>query len=150
MAAEWSPELILNHELLDAQHVEVFRRLAEAGEALRADRALLEATVAAFTDALLDHLSAEEQIMEETLYPERVRHRSAHEMFVADLSQMRAELARLGPTPDVEAWILRRLPEWLRFHIRVNDAPLGEFLARRRSPRAGGARPGKPSRHRLS
>ncbi len=150
MATEWSPELTLNHELLDAQHVEVFRRLAEAGAALHGDRARLEAAVAAFTDALLDHVSTEEQIMEETFYPERVRHRSAHEMFVSDLQQMRAELARLGQTPDVEAWILQRLPEWLRFHIRVNDAPLGEYLARRRPPRPGDARPRRPSGRHLS
>jgi hemerythrin len=150
MAAEWSPELILNHELLDAQHVEIFKRLAEAGAALRTDRATLEAAVAAFSDALLHHASAEEQIMEETLYPERVRHRSAHELFIADLTQMSAELARTGPTPDVEAWILRRLPEWLRFHIRVNDAPLGEYLARRRPHQAGEARPRRAAGRHLS
>lgn len=147
MTAEWSPELILNHELLDAQHMEVFRRLAEAGAALRGDREALETALAAFADALMEHVSAEEQIMEETFYPERVRHRSAHEMFVADLGQMRAELARTGPTPDVEAWILTRIPEWLRFHIRVNDAPLGEYLARRRPQRPGEHRRNPSGRH---
>jgi hemerythrin len=150
MATEWGPDLILNHELLDRQHVETFRRLAEAAAALRADRASLEAAVAAFSDALLDHVSAEERIMEETLYPERVRHRSAHEMFVADVAKMRCELGRTGSTPDIEACILRRLPEWLRFHIRVNDAPLGEYLARKRSRQTGEARPRKPAGRHLS
>jgi hemerythrin-like metal-binding protein len=132
MSVDWTPELTLNDELLDRQHVELFRRLADAGAALGGERARLEAAIAAFADALLDHISTEERLMDETLYPERIRHRSAHELFVADLERLRDELRRLGPTPEVDAAIRHRIPEWLRFHIRVNDAPFGEHLARRR------------------
>jgi hemerythrin len=135
MAVDWTPELILNDELLDRQHVELFRRLADAARALGGDRARLEAAIAAFSDALLDHLSTEERLMEETLYPERVRHRSAHDLFVADVERLRDELHSLGPTPAMDAAIQHRFPEWLAFHIRVNDAPFGEHLARHR-PRA--------------
>jgi hemerythrin len=135
MAADWTPELTLNDELLDRGHVELFRRLADAARAIGGDRRRLEAAVAAFSDALLDHLSTEERLMEETLYPERARHRSAHELFVADVERLRDELHRVGPTPEVDAAIQHRLPEWLAFHIRVNDTPFGEHLARRR-PRA--------------
>jgi hemerythrin len=88
--------------------------------------------------------------MNETLYPERVRHRSAHELFVADFEQARAELRANGATPQVANALRRRVPEWLRFHIRVNDAPFGEWLARRR-PLASQARPRRSDGgHRLS
>jgi hemerythrin len=150
MSAEWTPELILNHDLLDAQHVEVFRRLGEAGLALRGDRAGLEAALSAFVDALIEHLATEERLMDETLYPERARHQSAHELFLADVSRVRREMARAGATPEVDAWILHRLPEWLRFHIRVNDAPFGEYLARRQSHPSADARPGRRAGGHLS
>jgi hemerythrin len=150
MSAEWSPELILNHELLDAQHLEIFRRLGEASTALDAGRATLEDAVTAFTEALLDHVAVEERLMNETLYPERVRHRSAHELFVADLSRMREQLFRAGRTEDVDAWILHRLPDWLRFHIRVNDLPFGEYLAHRRSHPSADARTRKRTGRNLS
>lgn len=146
MSAEWSPELILNHELLDAQHLEIFRRLGEAAAALDSDRRTLEDAVTAFTDALLDHVAVEEQLMEETLYPERVRHRSAHELFVADLSRIRETLFRAGRTDDVDEFLLRRLPDWLRFHIRVNDLPFGAYLARRRSHPSADPRPRSAAR----
>lgn len=84
--------------------------------------------------------------MDDLLYPERVRHKSAHELFVADFEQMRAELRAKGPTQVVANWIRRRIPEWLKFHIRVNDQPFAAWLLRRRDeaekprPRKGDTR----------
>ncbi|HUL60615.1 MAG TPA: hemerythrin family protein [Anaeromyxobacteraceae bacterium] len=150
--AEWSPELTLNHELLDEQHVGLFRRLEEAAVALDAGAAAaVRSAVAGFADALLEHLAAEEALMEETLYPERTRHKAAHELFTADLTQMRGELELHGPTPAVADWIRTRAPEWLRFHIRVNDLPFGAHLARRSAPqqapeRSARRRPAPPKR----
>ena len=149
MTVGWSPDLTLNEDLLDTQHVDLFRRLTEASEALDGPRAELDDAVAAFADELVAHLAFEERLMDETLYPERVRHRSAHELFVADLGQMRHELAERGPTPAVAEWIRSRLPDWLRFHIRVNDVPFGAFLARRRQ-HGGDARPRRDDGRRLS
>jgi hemerythrin len=145
---DWTPDLTLNHELLDAQHMDVFRKLAEVAELLEGPRAGVETAAARLADCLVAHLAAEERVMNEALYPERTRHRSAHELFMADFLQMREELRTTGATPLVADWIRRRIPEWLRFHIRVNDLPLGEFLSRRRAQHASApsARRGDGSR----
>jgi hemerythrin len=139
MPGEWSPELTLNNELLDEQHVDLFRRLAAAADALEGPREALDEAVDAFADALVSHLASEERLMDESLYPERVRHKSAHELFIADFEKLRAELRASGPTVAVTDGLRRRVPEWLRFHTRVNDAPFGAYLARRRQfgPSAG-------------
>ncbi len=139
MPSEWSPELTLNNEVLDGQHVDLFRRLSAAADALEGPRDALVEAVDAFADALVSHLAVEERLMDETLYPERVRHKSAHELFVADFEKIRAELRASGATPSVAEGIRRRVPEWLRFHTRVNDAPFGAYLARRRAPGAARA-----------
>ncbi len=139
MPGEWSPELTLNDPLLDEQHVDLFRKLSAIAEALAGPRAALDAAVEAFADALVSHLAVEEQMMDETLYPERVRHKSAHELFVADFEKLRRELAATGPTPPVADGLRRRVPEWLRFHTRVNDAPFGAYLARRKQAGPGRA-----------
>jgi hemerythrin-like metal-binding protein len=141
--ADWTPDLTLNHDLLDLQHVELFRSLSAAAEAVDGPTAGVEAAVAAVADVLVTHFAAEEAVMDEALYSERARHRSAHELFMADFLQMREELRRQGPTPVVADWIRRRIPEWLEFHIRVNDSPLGAYLARRRSQQ-----PTRPARDR--
>jgi hemerythrin len=131
--AEWTPELTLNHEVLDDDHLEIFRRIAQAAAVLDGSTAEVEQAVAAVADALVTHIATEERLMNESLYPERARHRSAHELFMADFLQMREELREKGPTPLVADWIRRRIPEWLRFHIRVNDLPFGVYLSRRRA-----------------
>jgi hemerythrin-like metal-binding protein len=141
----WSPDLTLNHEELDRDHVELFRRLDVAGQALDRGPREVAAAISAFADVLLSHLAREEALMDEAGYPERTRHRSAHELFLADLAGARADLATPAPAHDRDAadWVRTRAPEWLRFHIRVNDAPLVAWLARRRGrplPSPGTAR----------
>ncbi len=140
--AELTPDLILKHELLDQQHAEQFRCLQALADSLDGPRDAVEAAVATFADALVTHLAAEERLMDESLYPERTRHKSAHELFMADFLQMRQTLREEGPSEAVRDWITRRIPEWLRFHISVNDYPLGVYLARRQSRPAGQASQG--------
>jgi hemerythrin len=130
--AEWTPDLTVNHDILDRQHIEIFRKIQEAAARLEAPAAELAASVSALSDELVAHITTEERIMADALYPERKRHGSAHELFMADFQRMREELHREGVTSNVAEWIRRRTPDWLGFHIRVNDVPLGEFLSRRR------------------
>jgi hemerythrin-like metal-binding protein len=150
MSADWMPELTVNHADLDEEHLEIFRRLKVAERSLDGDRDEAERAVTALADAIVDNLAFEERRMEETLYPDRGRHRAAHELFMADFTTMRDELRERGPSPLVVAWLNTRLPEWLRFHIRVNDAPLAAFLARREAREPGDARSSQPDRRRVS
>ena len=71
--------------------------------------------------------------MEETLYPDRARHRAAHELFMADFTEHARRAAQeQGSSPLSLVWLKRAAPPTVtRFHIRVNDAPLAAFLARR-------------------
>lgn len=132
MTAEWTPDLTLNEDALDADHVELFRRLAAASQALRGERATLERKVAKLGETLVEHLAREERMMELLAYPERARHRMAHELFLSDFNRMRATLDTSGPAdPVVTEWLETRLPEWLRFHIRVNDVPLARWFAQK-------------------
>ncbi len=150
MGGEWSPELTLNNELLDRQHVDLFRKLEAAAAALDGARKPLEDAVDAFADALVSHLAVEERLMDETLYPERTRHKSAHELFVADFEKLHAELLAAGPTAAVAEGLRRRVPEWLRFHTRVNDAPFGAYLARRKAAGLVPSRSARDDARRLS
>jgi hemerythrin-like metal-binding protein len=147
MSADLTPDLLLDHPDLDRQHALVLVRLDQIADALDRPRDEIERVVSAFADELMSHLASEEALMEETLYPERGRHKSAHELFAADFLQMRDELREKGPTPVVEEWIRTRIPEWLKFHIRVNDAPLAAYLARRR-PQPGDVVRSKGDRNR--
>lgn len=128
----WTPDLALHQQELDRQHADLFRLIGAAVTAFETGATPgVKRAVDAFIDAMQAHAAGEEALMEEALYPERGRHRVAHEVFLADLRQLRAELEGVGPTPQVGDWLRIRVPEWLRFHILANDAPLAAHLARR-------------------
>jgi len=129
---DWTPDLTVNNPELDRQHVELFRRLHQASDALDGGAPLaVDLAIAEFADTFVEHVAAEETAMDEALYPDRIRHKAAHELFMADFLRFREELRTHGPTEEAAEWIRTRIPEWLSFHIRVNDAPLAAYLARR-------------------
>lgn len=130
MPIEWTPELTLNHDLLDPQHVGLFKLLDVAAEAAREPGGALAAALGRFGEALVTHLATEERVMAETHYPERARHKASHDLLVSDVLGVHQEVERSGPTPRLVEIVRTRLPEWLRYHTRVNDVPLGMFLAR--------------------
>jgi hemerythrin-like metal-binding protein len=138
MAAEWTPDLTLNHHELDADHVDLFRKLRAAEAALAGSRDALAEAMELLSEAFLAHVAHEDALMSGSGYPEREGHRAAHDFFLAALARLRAALAQRAPTADEAEWLRSRAPEWLRFHVRVNDAPLVAWLARRRE-RAGPA-----------
>jgi len=138
----WSSDLSVHHEKLDRQHADLFRLLEQAAAVFEGGgKAALVQAVDAFVHAMLEHTATEEALMEESLFPERGRHRAAHEVFLADLQQLSAELQQNGPTPLVGDWLRLRVPEWLRFHVAVNDANLGAHLAQRPASGRGAPRP---------
>jgi hypothetical protein len=49
-----------------------------------------------------------------------------------DFVQLVGELRSAGLSVPVVEWMTLRVPEWLKFHIQVNDRPLGRYLAARR------------------
>jgi hemerythrin-like metal-binding protein len=132
MAIEWTPDLTLNHQEIDADHVELFRKIGAAAAALGASRAALSDAMELFSEAFLAHVAREDGLMTGSSYPEREAHRSAHDFFLAALTRLRDATAARAPTADEAEWLRTRAPEWLRFHVRVNDAPLVAWLARRR------------------
>ena len=125
------------HEM-DAQHRGLLERAEAALLAGKAgDLAGTKQALTSLGDVIMGHFQAEEVLMNECTYPERVRHKAAHDIFLQDFNQLVREVDGAGLSPPTLAWLSTRLPEWLKFHIQVNDQPLGRFLsARRRSATA--------------
>jgi hemerythrin len=132
MATRLSHELTVGFDEIDAQHLRVLDALEAAAAATRSgDLGAVRAAVGALGDVLVSHFASEEELMAEALYPERSRHKAAHDLFLQDLAQLGREL-EVGWGTLVAHWIVRRIPEWVKFHILVNDLPLGQYLAARR------------------
>ena len=101
-----------------------------AGGHQDAGPAATEATASSKGEA--EKLAAEQALLMATLaaYPDRVAHRTAHDLFLQDLAVSAQEIRASGITPRVLDWACGRLPQWLRFHIETNDRPLARHLER--------------------
>jgi len=127
------PELVSGFEEIDGQHRVLFQRMETAAKAAQADDlAGTKVALAALGDDLAAHFGAEESFMSASGYPERVRHKSAHDLFMQDFAQLTRELATTGLSVPTVQWISTRVPEWVKFHVQVNDVPLGRYLASKR------------------
>jgi hemerythrin len=133
MTFRLAPELVVGYEAIDAQHRELFQRLEAAAEAARSETLpRTREAVAALGDYLVTHFAYEEQVMAAAQYAERGKHKAAHDIFMQDFMQLQQELTAAGLAAPIVHWIANRVPEWVRFHIQVNDAPLGRYLTAKR------------------
>jgi hemerythrin-like metal-binding protein len=144
-------DLRIGHGMLDAHHDAMLARIAElASHVQEEDAAGAAVALAALWDETVSHFAAEDVMMEEHLYPERAAHRSAHHLFLEDLRELMRLVAEVGISAEVGEWALQRLPDWVKFHIQANDAPLAQYALRRTAARmlaaARGDRPPKSGR----
>ena len=120
MSSRLTPDLVVGFEEVDGQHRTLFQRLDAAANAAK------------LGDCLVAHFGAEESFMAAARYPERGRHKAAHDLFMQEFAQLTRDADAAGASVPVVQAIATRIPEWLKFHIQVNDVPLGRFLAGKR------------------
>ncbi len=126
--------LLVGFEEIAAQHRILLDHLDAAIAAAKADDSLTaRKAVASLGDYLMAHFASEESLMAAASYPERGRHKAAHDLFMQDFAQLCRELELTGLSVPVVDWIASRVPEWVKFHIQVNDVPLGRYLASRQN-----------------
>jgi len=131
---EWNTDFELGLAGVDEQHrdlVDLINRLrlcmghcagqAELGEVLQALEAHTEL-----------HFRLEEQLMEESRYPQAARHRANHAAFVLRLREARC---RHLDGVLIEFPTLAMLRGWLVEHMLRADCEFGAYLEQRRQPR---------------
>lgn len=129
---------ILGLPELDAPHADLLVRVDDLAAAARSRQAR---KAAGLLDGLIEatalHFACEDEWMDRTAYPDRVAHRTSHDLFLQDLAVSAAEIRAAGITPRILHWACGRLPLWLRFHIEKNDRPLARHLERAALKRGG-------------
>ncbi len=122
---------VLGMPEIDAPHADMLSRADDVAAAARSRQARKASTL---LDGLLEasalHFAFEEEWMDRTAYPDRVAHRTAHDLFLQDLHTSGQEIRASGITPRVLDWACGRLQHWIRFHIEKNDRPLVQHLER--------------------
>lgn len=130
MTRQWTQDLSVGVEVIDAQHKEMFVAAGLLIAAVERGEGRGEVTrVIAFLEEYVDnHFRMEEMYMRRYGYPDYPRHKAEHTAFIADFYDLRQELDDDGVTPDLVVRLADRLGEWLTGHIGGMDRALGDFL----------------------
>jgi hemerythrin len=137
LAIQWTPDLAVGIEEIDAQHQQLFAATDALLEAMRQGKGQSE--VAALLRFLqryvVEHFGLEEKAMAEARYPGLEAHRAQHQAFTAELAVLFQKHAAAGPSAATVIQVNDRVCGWLRSHIAGSDKALGAFLAARRRAR---------------
>lgn len=126
MTIEWSERFSLNHELLDAQHQELFE-LANAAQRLNpnnANKAELGRLFKEFYDYMGKHFKEEEAYMQSIDYPLYEKHKKFHESIIEGMTKI---LKEKKGVVELQKSIQMIAKKWLAEHILENDLQIEKW-----------------------
>jgi len=130
---EWTAALAVGIEEIDAQHRELFLRVARVRDAaFSGDASEVDRTLAFLQQYVEFHFAAEERFMAEQRFPGLERHREEHAWLLQAVGEIEADHRRDGPTAGATARVERFLSDWVRTHIGVTDLGMARFVRRAR------------------
>lgn len=127
MSRFWKPDLATGLDHIDSDHQELFtiiEGMADAASLGSADRA--RALIGDFLEGCAAHFAGEEELMTACGYPAERQHREAHQLYLADVRSLQAQLEARGLTAGFRLFVTTRLVDWFIRHIRLNDVPLAK------------------------
>ena len=123
MVLQWSDQLKIGNELLDAQHRELFTL---ANEVLAAQTPGLRALhLMNFYLSAREHFSLEEFLMKDVSFPEIEAHTEVHAQILERLNEIRD---RASDPAVAQEQLERLLSKWLLNHISESDLQLANHL----------------------
>ena len=123
---EWSERFSLHHELLDAQHQELFE-LANAAQKLdpnNANKAELGRLFKEFYDYMGKHFKEEEAYMQSIDYPLYEKHKKFHESIIEGMTKILKEKKGVD---ELQKSIQMIAKKWLAEHILENDLQIEKW-----------------------
>ncbi|ABK43690.1 hemerythrin-like metal-binding protein [Magnetococcus marinus MC-1] len=110
----------LGVDFMDAQHQSFVTELSQL--APQPDSALLLA-FPGLVEALTDHFSQEELLMQRCGFGASQEHRGEHQRLLGQCAML-ARFAKRGGAPDILAFMRSDLPKWFETHLLTMDAAL--------------------------
>jgi hemerythrin len=126
----WNSKLAVGVPLIDEQHQEWMKRVADLSAAIAANRGVdyVSKTLSFMVEYTEHHFTTEENLMREKGYPDMAEHRKQHESLRKTLADLVRDFDEDGATHELARFTNTFLVNWLTDHIRKLDAKFGAFL----------------------
>ncbi len=90
----------------------------------------LESKINEYIEHVTAHFANEEKLMQEYGFPSYDMHKTAHDMFLADLQHAIKYWKRYEDINKITNFV-RKTPEWIVMHVNSVDAPTADYLAKK-------------------
>ena len=87
----------------------------------------LEKKLDEYIEHVQKHFANEERLMEEYDFPSYEMHKTAHDMFLLDLSSATRQWKKFGDIKKIINFVYK-VPEWVVMHVNSVDAPTANYL----------------------
>jgi len=136
MFIEWSEDLAVHHDQIDAEHRYLIGIINELHDAIADGRGreVVADTLAKLADYTIWHFSREEQIMRRVGYPHLDEHVAQHGALIDELGKRAWEL-EVGEDAVTER-TMTFLKDWIYAHLRTDDKDLVNYISRSVRPAA--------------
>ncbi|MCB1141363.1 MAG: bacteriohemerythrin [Leptospiraceae bacterium] len=128
---EWNNDLITGNKQLDAQHMELFKRMNLVLKNINEDPKLenFNESLTFLENYTNKHFHLEESIMEETSYPGYSFHKEQHEKFILEIAELRRfQKQNLKIKFPLILRLRSQVVNWFIDHILTLDMKLSQFL----------------------
>lgn len=119
----WDKSLEIGNDEIDSQHKEIFKRVNKLLSAMAdgSGKDTIGKLIGFLSEYAVSHFDAEEGLMRKHLYTEYHLHKKQHELFTADVLQIKQEFERQGASSDLVVQIQKKVCNWLKLHIGTED-----------------------------
>ena len=95
----------------------------------------LEAKLDEYIDHVKKHFANEERLMKKYDFPSYDMHKTAHDMFLDDISAAIRQWKNFGDIKKIINFIYKS-PEWIVLHINTVDVPTSAYIAQKMAEEA--------------
>ncbi len=134
MVIEWTHDLATGVDWQDNQHKELFVRINNLSEAMKAGRGRDEVgkVIKFLEDYVIIHFGEEEKYMNMLNYSENASHKMEHTKFKNTFSDFKKQIESsdksIASLSILTIQVNNVLVDWLKSHIGKSDKSLGAFL----------------------
>jgi hemerythrin len=126
----WREEWATGNATIDSEHKQLFTAindlLAACGSGKGKEQ--VEKTMAFLKDYTAKHFAHEEQLQQQSKYPDYINHKKLHDGFQKYVAEIQTRLDKEGPTIAVVGAVNMNIGDWLVKHITREDVKIAKHI----------------------
>lgn len=123
---KWTPELSLDHTLIDEQHQNLFKIVNQLIENINIDQEFIKKTLIDLKRYSEQHFEEEEAILAERSYPGLEDHKFEHRFFIRRITRFCKEVVE--ENQELSEKMLEFLADWVKHHTFEEDQDYKKYL----------------------